>query len=482
MDWKLASFRSSLMLAMGLVACGPGTKTSDTQETDTGGPPAVCDDAKPIMQVGAPDVATGWVVCANGTIHRDAPAECVDPTPSGTACDIEGQDCMVDADCDAREHGRCVYLPSMIEPICGCVYGCTSDADCPGGTICACAGETTLSNYPGASRCIPAECTLSDDCGGQLCAIGSLQDGCGANYEASCTTPTDTCHADADCDVDCHPEGANGQWECVDLCCCGRPFVVAGEARVAGLRARGDWLIGHVSRDLMELSRAARRRLVTRWGDAARMEHASIAAFARFSLQLLARGAPPELLRDASRATRDEVDHARRCFALLSAYAGGPAQGPAALDVVGVGAALGARERALVEVVFEACVGETLAAVEAAAALRVARAPAVREALATIARDELRHAAPGWRTLRWALRREPEARDRVARAFADAIAEARAELARAPVHEEPDCEAHGLLDERARRELLAAALRDVVTPCARALLDAAHGEGARAPV
>jgi len=52
------------------------------------------------------------------------------------------------------------------------------------------------------------------------------------------------------------------------------------------------------------------------------LEHASIAAFARFSLQLLSLGAPAGLIDDCTRALGDETAHARLCFQLASAYAG----------------------------------------------------------------------------------------------------------------------------------------------------------------
>ena len=68
------------------------------------------------------------------------------------------------------------------------------------------------------------------------------------------------------------------------------------------------------------------------------MEHASIAAFARFSLELLAFGAPPDLVEQAQAAMADETRHAKLCFALAGAYAERPI-GPGALDMTGVSVA-----------------------------------------------------------------------------------------------------------------------------------------------
>jgi hypothetical protein len=52
-----------------------------------------------------------------------------------------------------------------------------------------------------------------------------------------------------------------------------------------------------------------RRRLAERWSRAALAEHASIASFARFTLQLL-------------RGGLDEIEHARLSFRVASVFAG----------------------------------------------------------------------------------------------------------------------------------------------------------------
>ncbi len=159
---------------------------------------------------------------------------------------------------------------------------------------------------------------------------------------------------------------------------------------------------------------ALRDRVAQHWTEIAQMEHASIAAFARFVLQLLAFGAPQELVADAQRAMADETTHARLAYGLASAYAGrdiGPAP-------IAIGGCLdGAAEvRAFVATTFaEGCVGEVMAALEAREALEYAQEPAVRAALETIARDEARHAELAWRTVAWALAAEPPRLRRSAR-------------------------------------------------------------------
>ena len=62
-----------------------------------------------------------------------------------------------------------------------------------------------------------------------------------------------------------------------------------------------------------------RDAVVKAWTTAARAEHASVASFARFTLQLLHLGAPADLVADAQQAALDEVRHARLCFGVASA-------------------------------------------------------------------------------------------------------------------------------------------------------------------
>lgn len=262
-----------------------------------------------------------------------------------------------------------------------------------------------------------------------------------------------------------------GETCCYTFCdgaCCGRPFVVDGRARLAAAVARADW---RTELPLGELGMDATTRasLAAAWLEDARMEHASVASFARFTLDLLALAAPPELLVAAQLASVDEIEHARLCFEQASRYSGS-SLGPASLSMAGIERDLTLRSSAAA-VVSEGCVGETIAALVARAQLGRAEDPAAREALARIADDEEKHAALAWRYVRWAIGVGGEAvRQEVRRAFEDAIARART----APVAEYaiPDLEAwhrHGRLDRDEMLAVTLAALDEVIAPCAREL-------------
>ena len=250
----------------------------------------------------------------------------------------------------------------------------------------------------------------------------------------------------------------------------GRPFVVAGEARSAEVCEREDWLAVGVVPNLADLDDGARRALAAAWAEDGRVEHAAVASFARFGLELLAVGAPADLVREASKALSDEVRHAELCFALASAYADEPL-GPACFPLD-----RGHVERTTlldiaVATVHEGCINETLSALTVAAAQQAARDPAVRGALAEIARDEAAHAALAWRFVAWACQQDEAVREAVAAAIDHAGALERPLVPLPAGVDEATLRAHGRLGEAEQREIIETGLTEVVLPCARALLE-----------
>ncbi len=254
----------------------------------------------------------------------------------------------------------------------------------------------------------------------------------------------------------------------------GRPYLVDDQPRVASV-LRGTesrWAEGERPR-VDDLTAAERAALAAAWTADALAEHASVASFSRFSLALLAVGAPGDLLHLAHGAALDEVRHAQLCFALASAYAGeplAPGRFPAG-EAMEVGASLAALA---VSTVREGCIGETVAAVLAAEQLARATDPAVRAALAEIAADEARHAELAWRTVAWAVETGGcEVRTAVSRAFGEAVAKPGAaggpsgnDAAPAPAV----YGAHGRLEAAVMEQVVAAVMASVVGPSARALL------------
>jgi len=188
----------------------------------------------------------------------------------------------------------------------------------------------------------------------------------------------------------------------------GRPLRVGGRPRLAPTRGDPGWSGRDPLPDVTALTPGARARCAARWTRDAREEHASIAAFARLSLDLLALGAPADLVERAQRAGLDEVRHARLSFALASAYEASPV-GPAPWPEAAVsGPPEGITDtlrRVALESLVDGAYGEGLASLRA----RDERSddPAVSSLLALIARDEAEHAALGWDVLSLCLERAP---------------------------------------------------------------------------
>ncbi len=459
-----------------------GTSTTDTGDT-TGEPPsgcnvppppgvfpAPCEDPQQIPQDGEDGpVQSGLESCADARVHRYAQLACQYPASVVGDCGgVPGGSCESDADCTDAPHGYCNSLGDLG---CGCEYGCEADADCGEDELCYCDGSR--------SRCVPATCTHDGDCGGWYCLRGFEPSVCGpARPYFACGSPFDACVAGSDgCDElaceACTWAADECRWACApndDVCSdCGRPYLVDGDARRATAIMRDDWA-AELEPGALELDAGARKLVAAHWQRAALAEHASVAAFARYTLDLLALAAPPELVAAASTAMADELEHARLCFGLVARYGGGD-RGPGPLSSEG---ALGHRDalRILDDVVREACIGETLAALEAIEALAQATDPVVRTVLERIADDELRHAQLGWRHLRWALEHaDASTREAIIDIFDAALADALF----APVVGAADGSLtwHGVLDAESRVRARHGGLLEIVRPCAAAALRAA---------
>jgi hypothetical protein len=233
----LTSLRTSLLAAIGVISiAGCGGTTSDG---GGGSSSNACEGEEPLGD-------TGYAQCDDVSVNRVGAATCDNPTPNQVACagTEEQLDCTSDADCTEGAYGRCITGGGNFEggTFCGCVYGCTTDADCATGTVCACAGMAEGLDY---SRCVPAECGSSEDCGGGECAVVSYDDGCGRSVSMACRSPLDECRSSADCaEGECGPTyDEEPHLACqTPGCAIGRPMTIDGVARAGEVVRRDDWL------------------------------------------------------------------------------------------------------------------------------------------------------------------------------------------------------------------------------------------------
>jgi len=329
------------------------------------------------------------------------------------------------------------------------------------------AGRSLCFDAPEGGTSLPAAAPYAE------CASGLLVGGEQAAFEPEGTRRTRA------------GDGA-GPWIESEHACCyyidmgflGRLFraTPAERPRVAAAVASDAWARGPEALEVDALSPDLRETLASRRSADAALEHASVASFAQVSLQLLALGAPPELLRGAHQAALDEIEHAQAMYRLASAYRGKPC-GPGPLDVRADPPSAAVSDRTTALTAFaratleDACIAETAGAVIARRCAEVAQSPALRRLLERIADDEARHAELAWQMLAWA----------VYEGGAPVVSELRqrlevlgGELERevaTPDHR--DLEPHGLLSRAEEAEILRATFREVVVPCGAAALQAA---------
>jgi hypothetical protein len=417
------------------------TSRDDTsRDEDTLIERTLCAESTPIVIRGEP---TGFARCVDhpSLVHRVEPLACPIPPPTPlphtdeecsnwhiykdlwpTDAEIASGYCRTDKSCPSNQRCNLIScrcdLPDEKDP-----YPCGVDADCGAGMICRCEEDRSWCEYVWG-------CTQDADCPpSSLCVA---EDNSACSFGFTCLSPQDTCAVDSDCPntnprdqiIGCGQSFDGNSRECTSCGSVGRPFWIDGEARLAQPQlGRGDWRDGEVQPSpacVSSLSAAQRAQRCQRWTEIGLMEHASVAAFARSLLQLMSLGAPHELITATIQAIADETKHARWAFGFASAY-GGEAIGPGPLSI----------ERALegddiegfiVATIYEGCVGETVAALEALDDADGEADPVVRRVLTQIAEDETQHAVLAWRTLQWALSRQPSLRGLVVRSFAEASA------------------------------------------------------------
>lgn len=387
-------------LGLGLAACSADAFRREEPEIVVPPPPSAEPSPNGVATARPRPPSRGYVVEANGTVHRAGPETC-DPEIRSPACrgDERSKSCERDADCTEGAHGKCITGVGQIGTFCGCVYSCAEDSECrpdSDGTPSVCVCANALPRGGSQSRCVTARCQSDDECPAGDCGVSAYDNGCGISYSLACRSASDTCAVADDC-----PGGTTcgadhtGRWRCLGRSCViGRPLFVEGHARTAPSVSGPHWQV----EGLQGLSFDPDPAAAEHWLEVAALEHASVGSFARFTLQLLVLGAPSELIARAQRAALDEVEHAELAYSVAAALgAGERGPGPLPLAAAAIATSLDEIVEALV---VEGCVGETLGAIEALACAEAAH-PAIARVLRRIADDERRHAELAWSTLAW---------------------------------------------------------------------------------
>ena len=175
-----------------------------------------------------------------------------------------------------------------------------------------------------------------------------------------------------------------------------------------------EWMMGETPPVLANAS--VNQEIGRRWLQQAEGEHASVASFARHTLQLMAIGAPPRLLIASQNAAVDEIRHAKLSYGFAKTFLKSDV-GPGTLDIEDSLPKLDLK--GLVHsIIEEGCIEETISAAKVRFGAHTAKEPAIKRALTQIGDDETRHAQLAWDTIEWIITKFPEVRKFVDEIFA----------------------------------------------------------------
>ncbi|MGB1015723.1 MAG: ferritin-like domain-containing protein [Nannocystaceae bacterium] len=382
-------------------------KQAPPSNPETPAAPPVCAGDREIIN--DRDQPTGYSICGDGSVHRSQAVACQIPPILPNACPSgpsQGK-CRTDAQCTAEPNGRCIAYDQNFRGTgtvyCGCHYACESDNDCGADEACLCTGAVSYRDGKKDTRlprCVPAECRTDTDCGAAgECGAAIYNNGCSEQVTLACREEGDACRNHSECKdqkscvATAHNSGSELRydWQCSGMSCMiGRPFLVAGEARVADTRCSPS-----------QAATSPDPAMAAHWQKIGRLEHASVASFARFLNQLLALGAPPELLAQTRAALSDEIRHTKLCLQMAAQFGARVSLGK--FNLGGAQAARVSRVTVARHLFAEACLGETVGVAQALESGSASTDPASVRVYTQIARDELRHAQLAWQALRWLL-------------------------------------------------------------------------------
>jgi len=215
------------------------------------------------------------------------------------------------------------------------------------------------------------------------------------------------------------------------------------------------------------LSAEQRTKAAEYWSRVAMMEHASVASFSRFSLELMSVGAPTELLKGAHEAALDEVRHTQISLEIANQFSASTfAAGSFPISSKAADFAFGDMEKIATAAALEGCIEETLAASIVLYQADHMADEHHKTLLHSVALDEARHAAFAWRAVQWMTSTSHSIHSAVSAVFIDRAV--RYEMAPENASE-PILQHLGLLDQGTVLKLQHAAWHQVVAPVAASL-------------
>jgi len=159
-----------------------------------------------------------------------------------------------------------------------------------------------------------------------------------------------------------------------------------------GFHRRIPWEESHAPK----LDADVRAELARIWGERIPTEYRSITGFSTFSFDLIAAGAPVDLVAVCHRVCIDELRHTELAVRMVETYGGKRPELPRDISNLPADSKLTAVAQACRSAILLSCLGETFACTELAMLRDRAEDPVVHGVLTVFLSDEIVHARIGW--------------------------------------------------------------------------------------
>lgn len=216
-----------------------------------------------------------------------------------------------------------------------------------------------------------------------------------------------------------------------------------------------------------ELSPAERSRLAETWTRRSAAEYLAVSTFAVLAIDLVAAGAPADVLSLCMRAGIDEVRHAELCLRMIEIYGGKRVMPPPGMSSLPDDPERPKLHQALANTMLVSCVSETYATTVLTATRDLTTDPVAHAVLTSIYSDEVMHARLGWSYLRYGIERGGQG---VIDAAAAMVPIALRGVANVVERERPVGEVtekvrgHGLMTPAEERVIYSSCVREVLVP------------------
>ncbi len=152
-----------------------------------------------------------------------------------------------------------------------------------------------------------------------------------------------------------------------------------------------------------DLEPAERARLAETWRRRAAAEYLAVSTFSVLAIDLVAAGAPADILSHCVRSQLDEIRHAELAIRMVEIYGGKRIMPPAGMSNLPDDKARPKLEQAVANTLLVSCVSETYATTVLTATRDMTTDPVALAVLTSIYSDEVMHARLGWSYLRYGI-------------------------------------------------------------------------------